>query len=242
VEKQPNPKGLSLLLLASAAVGMVGTSPSQFLSGPARRVPLQRSATRPSTSSNQVLGRQAILVEGQLPTGLKSRQLSHISRRAAVEVMDKNISTQPYCKDDAKTWNSYLLLQMGDVVVNATWTRLEERGDVDTTFQLSTGVGTARYAQHTSGGEGWNVCSKRFELLVRGREMKTLVNSVVNPQGVDTIDAHATPIGQLSSFFNRALEPSGMQAPELMGVVAEKLKGDDVEHLEEFQELWSRYA
>merc|ERR1712007_242644 len=130
---------------------------------------------------------------------------------------------------------------VGDMDINATWARTHGHGSTSSHFQLATvASASARYSHYTSGGPGWTIVHKRFEIWADDQPSKTLIYRVINPSALDT-DSTAIPRGQISFLFNSKLKDAGVTAEELMDIVGKQLQGKNVEHLEAFKDAWTTY-
>jgi len=134
---------------------------------------------------------------------------------------------------------NYLVLDIGGKVVNTSWTRTSEHGDVDSTFQIAEGppgkyATIARYTHRHSSGEGWKVLSKRFDVKPPRSHYHSMVYLVDNAYG-ETQEHQALPREQLKELFGNP--------EDIMSEVAAHVKGkESMEHWEQFHEFWKLYA
>merc|ERR1712066_367508 len=111
-------------------------------------------------------------------------------------------------------------MDVGGATCNVTWTRIAERGDVDSFFEVSCEGAMARYWQRKAGGDdiGWGITIHRFEMRAAKGLPKLLVYDVDNDYG-EHQNNQAIPTNQLSGVFDPVLGEASSSADELIGLI-----------------------
>lgn len=233
-------RSYGFLVVISALIGLISTLAAFLASSLAFQVTSDRQNYVHMTPTSSTTGaRGSSMLGGSIgehPQRVRSLDLLREALPSG-KVLLSNVS-----KSAEAEGKYFLTLKIDSLDVNATWARIcEHAGTADCHFQLTLGTVAARYSHYTSGGPGWTVAHRRFELLTNRRTKYTLIYKVDNPTAIDT-DSVAEPTGQLRRDFDQALKPIGVKAADLIDIFAPHLDKENIVLWNDFKEAFKKYA
>lgn len=226
--------GLCIAVGCTAALGLLVPAAPRDVPRPGQQLGAFAPPRRPQLSAVGGAAGNLQLAE-RFPSQAAGGRSGLVARRAVpVEVEAENTRERDK-PDEPHEISSFLALNVDGLTVNSSWQFVEERGDINTYFQIDVGPTTAKFSTHESGGAGWNLASHKFDIGLR-----TISYVVDNPYGISTTD-DALPVGQVSKAFNPVLKDVNVASSELLKILEPYIADKKKWCWEGFKKCWEKY-